>query len=547
MNISSSSQRYLTEFHAREIPHQFADVVVVGTGVAGLRAAIEAAKYGSVLLLSKQSCEETSTAYAQGGIAAVLDAADSVDQHVDDTIRAGCGLCDPKVARAIVSAGPDRIRELLEWGAQFDQDHGHIAFAREGGHSRARILHADGDSTGLELMSTLIRTARSQPKIAWRDNCFAIDLLAEDDTCLGVMAHDLKGFFIARSHKVILAAGGAGRVYRETTNPPIATGDGIAMAYRAGADIENIEFVQFHPTTLYLAGASRALISEAVRGEGGRLVNKSGRAFMKDYHLAADLAPRDVVSRAILQEMDKTGDTNVYLDLSHMDRESVYRRFPRIKKLCEACHLDISRHPIPVRPSAHFMMGGVKADINGRTNIKNLYAVGETACNGFHGANRLGSNSLLEGIVMGCHTGALAGDTASKRKTPLKPVSIDSPALASPAGELDLADLENSLRSLMWRVGGIVREGKSLEAGLERVRFWQSYVLNRRFNESSAWELQNMLTVAELILRAALIREESRGAHYRKDFPETDDRKWKRTIVLNVKRPGSQGFPEGKE
>jgi L-aspartate oxidase len=533
LNTGFSSQRYLVEFHAREIPHQFANVVVVGTGVAGLRAAIEAAKHGSVLLLSKQACEETTTAYAQGGIAAVLDAADSVDQHVEDTMKVGCGLCDAKAVRFIVSAGPERIRELLEWGAHFDTNNGRLAFTREGGHSRARILHADGDSTGLELMATLIRAARSEPKIAWRDNCFAIDLLTEDGVCEGALAHDEKGFFIARSHKVILAAGGAGRVYRETTNPPIATGDGIAMAWRAGAEVENIEFVQFHPTTLYLAGASRALISEAVRGEGGRLVNKFGHAFMKDYNLLGDLAPRDVVSRAILEEMDKTGDTNVYLDLSHLDAEQVYRRFPRVKKLCETCHLDISRHPIPVRPSAHYMIGGVKTDINGRTSIKNLYAAGETACTGFHGANRLGSNSLLEGIVMGCTTGALSGDTAAKRKTPLKPVTIDNGALPVPAGELDLADLENSLRSLMWRVGGIVRDGKALEAGLERARFWQSYVLNRQFTGSGAWEAQNMLTVAEMILRAALMREESRGAHYRKDFPETNDKKWKKTIILN--------------
>jgi L-aspartate oxidase len=537
LDKSSATQRYLVEFHAREIPHQFADVVVVGTGVAGLRAAIEASRHCNVLILSKQLCEETATAYAQGGIAAVLDAADSVDQHVEDTINAGCGLCNPAIVRAIVTAGPERIRELLQWGAHFDEDGGHLAFTREGGHSRARILHADGDSTGLELMTTLIRTARSQPGITWRDNCFAIDLITEDDTCLGVLAHDHKGLFIARSHKVILAAGGCGRVYRETTNPPIATGDGIAMAYRAGADVENVEFMQFHPTTLYLAGASRALISEAVRGEGGRLVNKHGRAFMKDYSTAGDLAPRDVVSRAILQEMDKTGDTNVYLDLSHLDPEYVYRRFPRVRKLCEACSLDISRHPIPVRPSAHYMMGGVKTDANGRTNVKNLYAAGEAACTGFHGANRLGSNSLLEGIVMGCHTGALAGETASRRKTPLRPVAIDNAGLSATVGELDLADVENSLRSLMWRMGGIVRSGKVLESAIERVRFWQSYVLTRQFFTSGAWELQNMLTVAELILRAALMREESRGVHYRQDFPETNDKKWKRTIVLNKKDP----------
>lgn len=533
MNTTSSAQRYLIEFDARKVPHQFANVVIIGAGVAGLRAAIEAAKHGSVLLLSKQVSEETATAYAQGGIAAVIDSADSVDQHFEDTMRAACGLADPKVVRKIVTEGPERIKELLAWGAHFDKNGGHLALTREGGHSRARILHADGDSTGMELTATLIRAARASKGIGWRENCFAIDLLTEDGACVGVLAHDESGLFIARSHKVILATGGCGRVWRETTNPPIATCDGIAMAWRAGAEIENIEFMQFHPTTLYLAGATRALISEAVRGEGGRLVNKSGRAFMKDYDLAGDLAPRDVVSRAILREMEKTGDTSVYLDLSHMNPQSVYRRFPRIKKLCETFHLDISRQPIPVRPSAHYMVGGVKTDINGRTSLKDLYAAGEAASVGFHGANRLGSNSLLEGVVMGCTTGALAAETAARRKTALKPLTISNAAIAPLSSEtLDLVDLENSLRSLMWRVGGIVRNGAALEAGLERVRYWQSYVLNRQFAERGAWELQNMLTAAELILRAALIREESRGVHYRQDFPATDDKNWKKTIIL---------------
>ncbi|RKY29198.1 MAG: L-aspartate oxidase [Planctomycetota bacterium] len=527
-----SSQRYLTGFHAREIPHQFADVIVVGTGAAGLRAAIEAAGHCNVLLLSKQTCEETATAYAQGGIAAVLDAADSVEQHVEDTLRTGCGLCDARMVRAIVGEGPERIRELLDWGAKFDREDGRLAFTREGGHSRARILHADGDSTGAELMNTLIRKARALDKIRWKENCFAIDLLTRDRTCLGVLAHDGGGGFIARGHRVILATGGCGRIYRETTNPSIATGDGIAMAYRAGADIENVEFVQFHPTTLYLAGASRALISEAVRGEGARLVNKSGQAFMKNYHLAGDLAPRDVVSRAVLAEMDKTGDTNVYLDFSHMDPQEVYLRFPRIKKLCAACHLDITRHPIPVRPSAHYMVGGVKTDGRGRTTIKNLFAAGEVACTGFHGANRLGSNSLLESVVMGRRAGAAAGETAAKRKSQPKPLLLRSEKAAIAGGDLDLADLENSLRSLMWRIGGIVRNGPALEAALGRVRFWQSYVLKRQFSEPEAWSLQNMMTVAELVLRAALIRRESRGVHYRKDFPNTNDRNWKHTVIL---------------
>ena len=532
MNNGFSPQRYLTRFDAREIPHQFADVVVVGTGAAGLRAAIEAAKHCSVLLLSKETCEETATAYAQGGIAAVLDAADSVDQHVADTLKAGCGLCDSRIVRTIVGEGPERVRELLEWGADFDRHNGRLAFTREGGHSRARILHADGDSTGAELMSTLIRTARSSPGIGWRENCFAIDLVTEGRLCLGVLAYDRGGTFLARAHQVILATGGCGRIYRETTNPAIATGDGIAMAYRAGADVENIEFVQFHPTTLYLAGASRALISEAVRGEGGRLVNKRGESFMKNYDLGGDLAPRDVVSRAILEEMAKTRDTSMYLDLSHMNPQNVYRRFPRIKALCATCHLDISHDLIPVRPSAHYVIGGVKTDINGRTTLRNLYAAGEAACTGFHGANRLGSNSLLEGIVMGCRAGRLAGETAAKRKRAPKPLLLKNDRELVAGSELDIIDLENSLRSLMWRMGGIVRNGQPLEVALERVRFWQSYVLNRHSTEPAAWELQNMITVAELVLRAALTREESRGVHYRKDFSRTDDKKWKHATIL---------------
>jgi len=540
-------RRHILDISIGDISHRFTDILVLGSGAAGLRAAIEAAPGAKVVVVAKQTCEETNTLYAQGGIAAVLDVGDSMEEHTRDTIKAGQGLCQKDVVETIVSEGPDCIKELAAWGARFDRSGKSLAFAREGGHSRARIVHARGDATGGEIMATLVRKARSLENIRWLENAYAIDLFTDaarhaqpGGACRGALIH-LDGALMAIwAKKVILATGGCGRIYRETTNPSVATGDGLAMAYRAGADLANMEFVQFHPTTLYVAGASRALISEAVRGEGARLVTAAGREFMKDYDPLGDLAPRDIVSRAILREMSKTGDTSAYLDLSRINHKHFAARFPNITRLCESFDIDIGKDLVPVRPSAHYLVGGVRTDLEGRTSVHNLLAAGEAANTGFHGANRLGSNSLLEAIVMGRRAGRRAAQEAGKRKKDAKPVPLP-PAKAGMWGagaSIDLKDMLDSLRSLMWRSGGIIRNGADLNRALSKIRFWQAYVLPRRFDSPRGWELQNMLMLAEIIVHSALLRKESRGVHYRSDFPETDNKNWRRpTITKGLSRP----------
>ena len=365
MSEESYSRRFILDAAVGEISHRFTDVLVLGGGAAGLRAAIEAADTAEVVLVAKQTCEETNTLYAQGGIAAVLDAGDSIEQHIEDTVRAGQGLCRRDVVETIISEGPARIKELVDWGARFDRSGGRLAFTREGGHSYARIIHARGDATGAELMATLVKKACSFDGIRRLENTYVLDILTVDGVCCGALVHREGALAAIWARQVILATGGCGRIYRETTNPPVATGDGLSIAFRAGADLANMEFIQFHPTTLYVAGATRALISEAVRGEGARLVTKDGRTFMKNYDLAGDLAPRDIVSRAILREMADTGHTNVYLDLSQVDRKHFARRFPNITKLCAGFDIDISKDLIPVRPSAHYLVGGIKTDLEG--------------------------------------------------------------------------------------------------------------------------------------------------------------------------------------
>ena len=547
MPRTSFHKRYLLDISAEDIAHRFTDIAVLGSGAAGLRAAIEAATKGlRVVIVSKQAPEETNTHYAQGGVAAVLDDKnDSVDEHIRDTLAGGCGLCNEDAVRTIISEGPECIRELAGWGAEFDMEGGSLAFTREGGHRRARIIHAHGDATGNEIMSAMLRKARSFANVLWLENTFALDLLTEGETCRGVLISYGDELSAVWAKQVILATGGCGRLYRETTNPDIATGDGLSMAWRAGATLANMEMVQFHPTTLYVAGATRALISEAVRGEGGKLTTRDGHAFMKDYDPAGDLAPRDVVSRSILREMERTGETNVYLDLSAIDAGKIKKRFPNIGKLCASFDIDITRDPIPVRPSAHYMIGGVRTDMDGRTSVRNLLAAGEVASTGFHGANRLGSNSLLEGIVMGRRAGRRAVERALQKKKDVKPVAQPRAAIERRVdnSEIDLEDVQAALRSLMWRAGGIVREEASLAKALKKVLFWQSYVLPRQFDTTEAWEVQNLLTLAEVVLRSALMRHESRGVHYRSDFPETDNRHWKKSTLLK-RNPDGGGEPE---
>jgi L-aspartate oxidase len=531
---SSRPHRYLIPFDTSDVPHIFTDVLVIGSGVAGLRAAIGAAEYGEVLVLSKDTVREGSTGHAQGGVAVAMNGAQSVQSHIDDTLDVGCGLCDESVVRTIISEGPERVQELIRWGATFDAEDGELLFAREGGHTRRRIVHARGDATGAEIEATLVAEAQVHRNIHILEHSCVIDLISEDGVCHGaVFQHSTKGMMMAWSRQTILASGGTGRIFRETTNPPVVTGDGIAMAFRAGAKLMDLEFVQFHPTTLYIAGASRALISEAVRGEGGALVNKNGERFMTKYHPDAELAPRDIVSRNILQEMKRTADTNVYLDLTHIGRETLAKRFPMIMGLCAEFDIDIAQDLIPVRPSAHYTVGGIATDLHGQTNIEGLYACGEVACTGFHGANRLGSNSLLEGLVMGMRTGEAAGNFLHRLSKSFGPRHIKYPAERGHQSDIDISDVEISLRSLMWRNVGIERHKDTLDAAAERLEFWQTYVMEHTFDNPAGWQLQNMLTLARAIVRLAQARSETRGCHYRSDYPDRDDTYWQKHSFID--------------
>jgi len=537
-------RRYLVEFDTRRLPHLFADCLVIGSGVAGLRAAIGAAEAGRVMVVAKDDLDETNTAYAQGGMAVVNGADDSVERHVADTLATGQGLCDEAVVRQVVEGGPERLVELMAWGAAFDRADGGLALTKEGGHSAARIVHARGDSTGAEIQATLVRHVRSADAITVAEHTFVVDLLRADGRCVGALVHSAeRGLAAVWARVTVLATGGAGRLYRETTNPRVATGDGVALAYRAGAQVADVEFVQFHPTTLYIAGASRALISETVRGEGAYLRDRDGTRFMTDCHPDAELAPRDVVSRAIVERLAATNHHCVYLDLSHLDADRIHERFPGITDLCAEFDLDVATDLIPVRPSAHYLVGGVVVDATASTTVDRLLACGEVSRTGLHGANRLGSNSLLEGLVYGWQAGAtacamMAGGSPAER-------GLLTSVLAKPRrGLLDLDDVRNSLRALMWRSVGVLREGNALHEAEHSVDFWCRYVMDKEFADRDGWQLQNMLTVAKIIVCAARERTETRGVHTRLDHPDRDDEHWQRHIT--VERPAdADGGPVG--
>ena len=513
------TRRYLTNFDSARTAHLFTDVLVIGTGLAGARAAIEAANYGAVTIITKDTFGHSATQLAQGGIAAAIGPGDSPQAHMEDTIRVGCGQSRRDAVELLVREAPERIDELVRWGIKPDQAGEHVALGREGGHSKNRIVHARGDRTGQELVSVLERRVHQVEAIRAFEHCFLIDLLTQDGTCLGAVAyHKRHGHQLIRAKRTILAGGGCGHIWRETTNPTVATGDGVAAAFRAGADLCDLEMMQFHPTTLYVAGSGRALISEAVRGEGAFLVDHTGERFMAAYHPDAELAPRDVVSRAINTHLHKTRSHCVYLDVRHIS--GFKGRFPQIARHCADFQIDVMRDLIPVRPSAHYMIGGVDVSPDGSTTVEGLLACGEVACTGVHGANRLASNSLLEGLVFGRIAGQVAGERAAGVEHPSLTDHIISQIAPSQRTELDLADIKNSLRSLMWRNVGIVRFEDRLAETREIIDFWGHYTLDKTFDDPGGWEMQNQLTVARLMAMCALERRDSVGVHYRGDAPE---------------------------
>ncbi len=505
------------------------DFIIVGAGVAGLRAAIGLAETGArVLVVTKEALAESNTHYAQGGIAVAISGEEDVALHLDDTVNAGDGLVNREAARVLVEEGPRRVDELLRWGTDFDREDGRLMLTREGAHSRNRILHAHGDATGAEIARSLLRHARAMQQIELREWTTTIDLVLRDGEVAGVTLLDSEGHARhAGARAVLLASGGAGQVYSDTTNPAVATGDGIAMASRAGAEVADMEFYQFHPTALSLPGVPRFLLSEALRGEGAWLRNAKGERFMERYHALLELAPRDVVARAITREgIGVGGETlSVYLDMRHVTNIDPATRFPGISKFLATHGLDLRRDLIPVRPAAHYLMGGIRTDVNGRTSLPGLFAAGEAACTGVHGANRLASNSLLEGLVFGARAadameGALHKPRSSELGTPRTEFQT--------AESASLTALRRELQKTMWEEAGLLREAEGLQAAQRRL----AAIAIPDAIHRQALELRNLHAVAELMVASALARQESRGAHYRNDFPQRDDAHFGRHSVI---------------
>ena len=520
---------------------EIVDFLIMGSGVAGLRAAVELAPHGNVLIVTKDRPRESSTEYAQGGIAVALSDEDEIGIHYEDTLRAGDGLCREEAVKILVEEGPERIIELISWGAEFDKEGTKLDFTLEAAHSRRRILHAHGDATGRELERVLLAKVSSFSSVRTYPFSFTIDLIAKDGECHGAFILKGKEVITLLAKATILATGGGCQIFSRTTNPPVSTGDGMAIAFRAGAVLEDMEFIQFHPTSLYSPLAPQFLLSEAVRGEGAILRNIRKERFMEDYHPMAELAPRDVVSRAIISEMVKTKSNHVYLDLTLLGKEFLKKRFPRIYSTCLQYDIDITRELVPVSPAAHYVMGGVKTDTGGGTNIRGLYAAGEVACTGVHGANRLASNSLLEGLVYGARAGRSALNTSINNEQ--LTISIEESSLSSsllaPRSIPDHEEVRHELRKLMWERVGIIRCGESLGYAKERLAEW-SFIQKTTPLTRRELELKNMLVMAHLATEASLQRKGSTGAHYRSDYPERGE-EWEKHTAWR-KRNGELTF-----
>lgn len=527
-----SKYRYLIDFDTREIKKEYHDVIIIGSGIAGVYTALETSQDYDVAILTKETLDISNSVLAQGGIAVSLDKKDSPELHLKDTLYAGAGLCDEEAVWVLVNEAASNIDALCNFGVNFDRkNQQELALTREAAHSMNRIIHA-GDTTGKEVCDKLISVVKTRRNINIRERTFVLDMITEDGECKGVLAYDEDEgelrFFV--SDIVVCATGGFGQLYSYTTNPEVATGDGVCMAYRAGAELMDLEFIQFHPTVLYHPQNRNFLISEAVRGEGALLRNIHGERFMPGYHELNELAPRDVVSRAIFEEMKKTGSECVYLDITFKEKEYLENRFPNIYKTCLTYGIDISKDYIPVAPAEHYCMGGIRADVHGRTNVKGFFTCGECACNGIHGANRLASNSLLEGLVFGRLIGAQAD--AILKNSGGKPSVIDFEYRTGRLPKaLDAIAIKADIQREMTENVGIIRNREGLESAREKILSYRDLAEDMKNGSLHDYELQNILLLSRLVVESALEREESRGAHYRSDFNKTDDENWKRHII----------------